>query len=100
MSNVRSQYTESFKQDVVEQVLVGGKLPSQVSKETGIKPNSIYSWIKRYKDAKREHTPFPGNGKVSSLEEEVRQLRRRNKQLEEQVVILKKATAFFAKETK
>jgi transposase len=100
MSNVRSQYTETFKQDIVEQVLVGGKPASQISKETGIKLNSIYTWIKRYKSAKREHTPFPGNGKVSSLEEEVRQLRRRNKQLEEQVVILKKATAFFARETK
>jgi transposase len=93
MSNERSQYTESFKRDIVEQILVGGKSPSQVSKETGIKLNSIYTWVKRYKTAKQEHTPFPGNGKVSSLEEEMRQLRRRNKELEEQIVILKKASA-------
>jgi transposase len=100
MSNERSQYTESFKRDIVEQILVGGKSPSQVSKETGIKLNSIYTWVKRYKTAKQEHTPFPGHGKVSSLEEELRQLRRRNKQLEEQIVILKKATAFFARDMK
>jgi transposase len=90
MPNERSQYAEGFKRDIVEQVLVGGKSPGQVSKETGVKLNSIYSWIKRYKAAKQQHTPFPGNGKVSSIEEEVRQLRRRNKQLEEQIVILKK----------
>jgi transposase len=100
MSNARSQYTEGFKRDIVEQVLVGGKAPSQISKETGVKLNSLYGWVKRYKNAKQQHSPFPGNGKVSLLEEELRQLRRRNKQLEEQVVILKKATAFFARETK
>jgi transposase len=100
MPNERSQYTENFKRDIVEQILVGGKLPRQVSKETGIKLNSIYTWVKRYKAAKQEHTPFPGNGKVSSLEEEMRQLRRRNKELEEQIAILKKATAFFAREMK
>jgi transposase len=100
MSNERSHYTEAFKRDIVEQVLIGGKTPPQVSKDTGINLNSLYGWIRQYKTAQEKHTPFPGNGKVSSLEEELRQLRRRNKQLEEQIVILKKATAFFARETK
>jgi transposase len=100
MPNNRSQYTEAFKRDIVEQVLIGGKTPPQVSQESGINLNSLYGWIRQYKTAQKKHTPFPGNGNVSSLEEEVRQLRRRNKQLEEQIVILKKATAFFARETK
>jgi transposase len=97
-TNIRN--TEGFKRDIVEQIRVGGKTPTQVSDETGIAVNSIYNWLKKYDDAAQEHTPFPGNGKVSSLEEELRQMRRRNKQLEEQIVILKKATAFFARETK
>jgi transposase len=77
-----------------------GQISGWLDADTGINLNSLYGWIRQYKNAQKKHTPFPGNGKVSSLEEELRQLRRRNKQLEEQIVILKKATAFFARETK
>jgi transposase len=43
---------------------------------------------------------FPGNGKLTSQDEEIRQLRREVGLLREERDILKKATAFFAKESR
>lgn len=43
---------------------------------------------------------FPGNGKLTSQDEEIRQLRRRVAQLENEREILKRATAFFARESR
>jgi transposase len=43
---------------------------------------------------------FPGNGKLTSHDEEIRRLRRENAQLREERDILGKATAFFARNTR
>ncbi len=43
---------------------------------------------------------FRGNGKLTPEQEEIRQLREENKRLKMEKEILKKATVFFAKETK
>ncbi len=43
---------------------------------------------------------FPGNGKLTSQDEELRRLRRENAVLREEREILKKATAFFARESR
>jgi transposase len=43
---------------------------------------------------------FPGNGKLTSQDEELRRLRHENAVLREERAILKKATAFFARESR
>jgi transposase len=54
-------------------------------------------WIKEYQEDEGE--AFRGNGKLTAEQEELRRLRAENKQLKLEREILKKATAFFAKES-
>lgn len=103
MTNKRSKYDEAFKTDLVLQVLDGGKSALEVSAEASVDISTLYGWIRRYRAATKRSDSgavFPGNGKLTNQEDEIRKLRRRVAQLEEERTILKKATVFFAKETK
>jgi transposase len=100
MANKRAKYEEAFKLDLVQQVLTGGKSASEVSTAAGVEISSLYGWIRRYRVATNKEQVFPGNGKLTSQDEELRRLRRRVAQLEEERTILKKATIFLARETK
>lgn len=55
-------------------------------------------WLKE-QESEGSHA-FRGNGKLTPEQEEIRQLRAENKRLKMEKEILKKATVFFAKETK
>jgi transposase len=100
MANKRSKYDEAFKKDVAEQVLLGGKSAAEVSESSGVEISVIYGWVRKVRSATKSESVFPGNGNLSSSDDEIRRLRRRVAQLEEERLILKKATVFFARETK
>jgi transposase len=53
-------------------------------------------WIQKARD--ESDSAFPGKGNLSQEHEEIRRLREENKRLRMEREILKKATAFFAKE--
>ena len=67
-----------------------------LSLEVGI--NALSRWVKEYQK-KDKHT-FVGKGKLSPEQAENRKLKARIKRLEMERDILKKATVFFANETK
>ena len=100
MANKRSKYDETFKLDLVQQVLTGGKTAADVSAASGVEVSVLYGWIRKYRAATDAAQVFPGNGKLTNQDEELRRLRRRVAQLEEERTILKKATIFLARETK
>jgi transposase len=100
MPNKRSNYDEAFKKDIADQVLLGGKSAKEVSESSGIEISVIYGWLRKMRAATKPETVFPGHGNLSSSDDEIRQLRRRVAQLEEERTILKKATVFFARETR
>jgi len=56
-------------------------------------------WIKEFKE-NRDGQAFRGNGKSTPEQEEIKRLRAENRRLQQERDILKKATAFFANETK
>ena len=64
----------------------------------GIHPNVLYRWRKEFLEDNEES--FPGQGKMKASDEEVARLRREVAMLREDREILKKAAAFFAKESK
>ncbi|MFT4579856.1 MAG: transposase [Nitrospinales bacterium] len=88
------RYTEEFKKDAVSQVTDRGYSVKEVSDRLGISTKSLYDWIKRYSK--------PESLRVKETEQvrENRRLRAELVRVTEERDILKKATAYFARETK
>ena len=89
----KRNYTDEFRQEAVRLLRVSGKSARQVGRELGV-PQSVLSRWKR-QAAEAAHRPAGEEDPA----EEVRRLRRENAQLRMERDILKKATAFFAKES-
>jgi transposase len=97
MSRRRRQFSSEFKLEAVR-LVQSGKAPAEVARELGIRGDMLRKWRRQFATVARPSEAFPGHGKLTSQDEEIRQLRRRVAQLEEEREILKKATAFFARE--
>lgn len=98
----RRQFTQEFKLEAVRLAAQGDRRPSEVARELGIRPDMLRQWRRQAEGrAGRGATDvFPGNGKLTSQDEEIRRLRRENARLQEERDILGKATAFFARYTR
>ena len=91
----RRRFTKEFKIESVQYVLASDKSVSQVARDLGIHENVLRRWIKEYKQDPEQ--AFPGLGKLSDSDEEIRQLRKRLANAELERDILKKALAIFSK---
>jgi transposase len=95
----RRQFTAEFKLEAVRLAAQGNRPHREVAQQLGIGPDMLYQW-KRQAAARVDHPVadvFPGQGQLTSQDEEIRRLRRENSRLREERDILGKATAFFAK---
>ena len=100
MKRTRRHFSREFKVEAVRQLL-GGKRPAAVvARELGVGADLLRRW----RDELRAHgsaaTDLRAGHPVTSDDEELRRLRRENAVLREEREILKKATAFFARETR
>jgi len=94
----RKQYTKEFKLDAVNLVTEQGYKRAETARRLGINGNMLARWINELADTNDQ--AFRGNGKLTAEQEEIKRLRAAVKRLEMEKDILKKATVFFAKETK
>jgi transposase len=97
MAKQRRNYTREFKVEAVRRIAAEGRSLAEVARELGLGESLLRSW-KQALAAEGEHA-FPGKGNPPALEEELRRLRAENQRLRMEREILKKATAFFAKES-
>ena len=91
--NGPKRFTEEFRREAVRLATDAGadRTLKELAAELGITPPTLRHWIRT---VPKERS---AQGRVLSLEEQVRQLTRENERLREEREILKKATAFFAK---
>ena len=85
-----SNYSDEFKRDAVHQITVRGYPVREVSRRLGVSTYSLYKWLKVF----GEPTSKPG----VDHEAENRRLKRELARVTEERDILKKATAYFARE--
>jgi transposase len=94
----RKKYSKEFKLDAVSLVTDQNYTRSEAARNLGINPNVLGRWVKEA-DSDDGHA-FRGNGKLTPEQEEIRSLKSQVKRLQMERDILKKATVFFAAETK
>ena len=95
----RSKYSQEFKDSTVQLIINNNESVVKVAEDLDLNPKTLYYWVTSYK---KEHKIPTRNVKASSssetLDEENKRLRREVKLLKQERDILKKATAYFAKE--
>ncbi len=91
----RRQFTPEFKAQIVERCLAGDRSIAQVAHDFDLVESAVRRWVEQAEvDAGRR------DGLTSSEREELGRLRRENRRLQADVDLLKRATAFFAVETR
>lgn len=94
--NQKRQFSNEFKTEAVRRVREEGRAPASVARELEIPRQVLADWLKRAAQLSRK----PESEPLSTDErEELRRLRRENERLKMEREILKKAAAFFAKES-
>jgi transposase len=92
----RRRFTNEFKQQAVRLVLDEGKSVASVARELDLVATALREWVKRVAaDRTKGRT-----GLTTAEREELARLRKENRILQEERDILKKAAAFFAKQSR
>ncbi len=100
MTRRRRQFDTSFKLEVVRMVRDQGLSVSEVCRSMELGETALRRWVAQY-DAERAGGPGEGEGKpLTAKQQHIRQLEAENRQLCEDNALLKKASAFFARELK
>jgi transposase len=93
----RRSFTPDFKAEIVELCQRGDRSVGQVARDFDLTETAVREWVKQ---AGRDAGTRVDGGLTSAERAELTELRRECRRLREDVEILKRATAFFAKETR
>lgn len=89
----RRDFTDDFKREAVRLTQTSGRTIRQVADDLGIGLSTLTRWKRKLRDAELLAHPH------DDVEKELARLRRENELLRQERDLLKKATAFFARET-
>ena len=93
-------YTREFKQEAVRLMQASDRPASEIAMELGIRRNQLYKWKDQLAVKGEEAFPGkPGRPKKEN-QSQLKSLKQENERLKEEVEILKKAAAYFARELK
>ncbi len=89
----RRRFTEEFKEEAANQVIVAGHSVADVAARLGVSGKSLYNWVRKYEKPKEQRVS------EDDTQSELRRLRAELKRVTQERDILKKATVYFAKES-
>ena len=98
MSTEKKKYTPEFKREAVRLITEQGYKTAEAARNLGIHPSVLNRWKSQL--ATDGQNAFPGKGHLTPEKEELQKLRKENQRLKMERDILKKAAAFFAKESR
>ena len=95
----RKTFTTEFKREAVQLTQRPEMTVTQAARDLGIGISTLQRWLREA--SQQGDAAFPGLGRqiLTPEQEEIRKLRKENEILREEREILKKATAFFAKQS-
>lgn len=92
MANTSAKYTDEYRRETADYIISTGRPTTEVCRELGLNSKTASRWvIIRKRELAGEPNPVTEDA-------EIRELRKRNRELEMENAFLKKAAAFFAKE--
>jgi len=92
----RRRFTPEFKRQAVELLNAGHRPAAEIARELGVPRNRLYKWQKQ---VAAHSGAFPGSGRQPEPAAEIARLKRELARVIEERDILKKAAAFFARES-
>ena len=92
----RQRYNKEFIEQTVKYIQEQQKNITDIAEELNIPKGTLKNWMMKYRQFPDE--PFVGSGKLRTQEQQIHDLEQKNKDLEEEVAILKKAMHIFSKD--
>ena len=94
-----------FKLEAVRRVLkrtASGVCLAQLGRELDVQPDLLRAWVRQAQERSGATATdvFPGHGRLPSDQEELRRLQRENARLQQELDFLKRAAAYFARESR
>ena len=89
------RFTKDFENEAVRLALTSGRTQREIAEDLGVGLSTLVRWIGRSRDRAAEGTGGPAEADTAA---ELKRLRRENEILRQERDILKRATAFFARE--
>jgi len=94
----QKRYPKEFKDEACRLVIEQGYTQRQAAEQLGVNPLTLKDWLEQRRPPALADATIPDSDDPNVLKAQVRELQRRVRRLEAEKDILKKATAFFAKE--
>lgn len=91
-------YTPEFKESAVKLASQSDTSIASVARDLGVNENTLYTWVIKYGNNCADKAKASSESS-EHLYDEIKRLKRENSKLKEEQAILKKAAAYFAKET-
>ena len=95
MTKKQRRYTKEFKLETLALARSSDKTDSQLERDLGLSPGSLYNWRKQLE--REGEQAFPGKGRLKTDDEYVRGLERELALVQQERDILKKALAIFTR---